>query len=292
MAIALVAHPALGVLASRLGDELPVTGLYYPARSLPRDASLPFFTDLTTMLEETGARVCAFLSPYDGLHDDVAICLRVGVGVLCAGPVPKMDLTAAQSICEQTGARLTWGNIHHFSPLFNKALAQRRHPSFAAPVYLRLLAGAHGPGLLPTWWSAYNIWTFAVELLAESPSQLHISANNRGRAYHAVLTATTKSGASLQLVIGPQRPLAELTLLGRGGLVSASAGQGSIALASTQGTQLMQDILPLPEIAWLRDFSKKKDPSFPDESTLGFAMTLLSSLRRALKQRCPVELSL
>ena len=63
MAIALVAHPTLGTLSGQLGDALPVTGIYYPARTRPKDAALPFFADLTAMLAETGASICAFLSP-------------------------------------------------------------------------------------------------------------------------------------------------------------------------------------------------------------------------------------
>ena len=79
MAIALVAHPTLGTLAGQLGAALPITGLYYPARSRPKDATLPFFADLTAMLEETGADVCAFLSPYTDLAKDIGICLEAGV---------------------------------------------------------------------------------------------------------------------------------------------------------------------------------------------------------------------
>ena len=135
MTIALSAHPTLDPLVGQLAAALPIKGLYYPARRHP-DTTLPFFSDLPTMLQATSPRVCAFLSPYADLHDDVRICHQAGVAVLCAGPVPKADLPIAS------------GGVHRGSPLFAKALQQRRDPSFAEPVYLRLVAGVQGPGLL------------------------------------------------------------------------------------------------------------------------------------------------
>ena len=90
MTIALSAHPALNPLVGQLADALPIKGLYYPARRNP-DSDLPFFSDLPAMLQATSPRVCAFLSPYADLHNDVHTCLQANVAVLCAGPVPKAD---------------------------------------------------------------------------------------------------------------------------------------------------------------------------------------------------------
>lgn len=289
MAIALVAHPALGALAEQLGDALPITGLYYPARSHPRDATLPFFSDLSAMLAETGASSCVFLSPYQGLHKDIGICLEIGIDVLCAGPVPQLD----NQIVLQTSNQLVIGGIHHSSPLFNKALVQRNNPSFAAAVYLRFISGAQGPGLLPAWWAACSQWAFAVDLLGESPTSLHLSAYHQGRAYQVSLTAVTPSGTAIQLVIAPQRALSELTLLGQGGLISASSAQGGIALASALGTQVMHDVLDPPEIAWVQRYKEKKDrPQFDRSSPASYGPILLRGLRQALRLRQPVSLSL
>ena len=134
MTIALSAHPTLDPLVGQLAAALPIKGLYYPARRHP-DTTLPFFSDLPAMLQATSPRVCAFLSPYAALRDDVRICHQAGVAVLCAGPVPKADLPIAS------------GGVHRGSPLFAKALQQRRDPSFAEPVYLRLVAGVQGAGI-------------------------------------------------------------------------------------------------------------------------------------------------
>ena len=94
MTIALSAHPALVPLVGQLAAALPIKGLYYPARQHP-DTDLPFFSDLSAMLQATSPRVCAFLSPYADLHSDVHTCLQSGVAVLCAGPVPKAELPIA-----------------------------------------------------------------------------------------------------------------------------------------------------------------------------------------------------
>ena len=109
------------------------------------------------MLQATKPRVCAFLSPYADLHNDVHTCLQAGVAVLCAGPVPKADQPIAS------------GGVHRGSPLFAKALQQRRDPSFAEPVYLRLVAGVQEPGLLPAWWAIYRQLAFSSDLLGETP---------------------------------------------------------------------------------------------------------------------------
>ena len=103
MTIALSAHPALAPLVSQLAAALPIKGLYYPARQNP-STDLPFFSDLSAMLQATSPRVCAFLSPYADLHSDVHTCLQAGVAVLCAGPVPKADFPIAS------------GGIHRGSP--------------------------------------------------------------------------------------------------------------------------------------------------------------------------------
>ena len=95
MTIALSAHPALNPLVGQLAAALPIKGLYYPARRNP-GTDLPFFSDLPAMLQATNPRVCAFLSPYADLHNDVHTCLQAGVAVLCAGPVPKADLAHRQ----------------------------------------------------------------------------------------------------------------------------------------------------------------------------------------------------
>ena len=156
MTIALSAHPTLNPLVGQLADALPIKGLYYPARRNP-DSDLPFFSDLSAMLQATNPRVCAFLSPYADLHNDVHTCLQAGVAVLCAGPVPKADQPIAS------------GGVHRGSPLFAKALQQRRDPSFAEPVYLRLVAGAQEPGLLPAWWAICRQLAFASDLLGRDP---------------------------------------------------------------------------------------------------------------------------
>ncbi len=289
MAIALVAHPALGAVTEQISEALPVAGLYYPARSHRSDPTLPFYGDLTAMLEETGARTCAFLSPYQNLHKDVKTCLETGVDVLCGGPIPQLnDQTALQS-----KARLTIGGIHHSSALFNKALQQRLNPSFAQAVYLRLLSGAQGPGLLPAWWAACKQWTLAIDLLGETPLQLHISAYRQGRAYQIALTAAAMSGTTVQLLIAPQRTLTELTLLGTGGTISASSAQNGIALSNAQGTRIMPDVLPPAEIEWLRRFEHKNAPPQPDGASISdCGPLLLRGLRQALRQKRPIALKL
>ena len=274
MTITLSAHPALNPLVGQLADALPIKGLYYPARRNP-GTDLPFFSDLPAMLQATSPRVCAFLSPYADLHNDVHTCLQAGVAVLCAGPVPKADQPIAS------------GGIHRGSPLFAKALQQRRNSSFAEPVYLRLVAGVQEPGLLPAWWAACGQLSLASDLLGETPSQVHLCANRHGRAYQVVLTATAPSGASIQLVVAPQPALAELTLLGQGGVISASAAHNGIALANAKGTHVVPDAATPPaELAWLRDFLEKENP--PSENSGDSGQALLSGLRRALKTRQPV----
>ncbi len=289
MAIALVAHPALGAVTEQISEALPVAGLYYPARSHRSDPTLPFYGDLTAMLEETGARTCAFLSPYQNLHKDVKTCLETGVDVLCGGPIPQLDDQTAL----QSKARLTIGGVHHSSALFNKALQQRLNPSFAQAVYLRLLSGAQGPGLLPAWWAACKQWTLAIDLLGETPLQLHISAYRQGRAYQIALTAAATSGTTVQLLIAPQRTLTELTLLGTGGTISASSVQNGIALSNAQGTRIMPDVLPPAEIEWLRRFEHKNAPPQPDGASISdCGPLLLRGLRQALRQKRPIALKL
>ena len=278
MTIALSAHPTLNPLVGQLADALPIKGLYYPARRNP-DTDLPFFSDLPAMLQATSPRVCAFLSPYADLHNDVHTCLQAGVAVLCAGPVPKADQPIAT------------GGIHRGSPLFAKALQQRRDPSFDEPVYLRLMVGAQEPGLLPAWWAVCRQLAFASDLLNETPDQVHLCANRHGRAYQVALTATVPSGASIQLVVAPQSALAELTLLGRGGVISASAAHSGIALASPKGTHVVPDAATPPaELAWLRDFLEKENA--PSEHSGDSGQALLSGLRRALRTRQPVLVNL
>ena len=278
MTIALSAHPALNPLVAQLAAALPIKGLYYPARRNP-GTDLPFFSDLPAMLQATSPRICAFLSPYADLHNDAHTCLQAGVAVLCAGPVPKAD----QSIAS--------GGIHRGSPLFAKALQKRRDPSFAEPVYLRLVAGVQEPGLLPAWWAACGQLALASDLLGESPAQVNLCANRHGRAYQVVLTATTPSGAALQLVVAPQSALAELTLLGRGGVISSSAAHSGIALSSAKGTHVVPDATTPPaELAWLRDFCEKENA--PSEHSGDCGQALLSGLRRALRTRPPVLVNL
>lgn len=274
MTIALSAHPTLNPLVAQLAAALPIKGLYYPARRNP-DTDLPFFSDLSAMLQATSPRVCAFLSPYADLHNDVHTCLQSGVAVLCAGPVPKADQPIAT------------GGIHRGSPLFAKALQQRSNSSFGEPVYLRLVAGVQEPGLLPAWWAVCRQLSFASDLLGETPSQVHLCANRHGRAYQVTLTATAPSSASIQLVVAPQPALAELTLLGRGGVISASAAHSGIALASVKGTHVIPDAATPPaELAWLRNFLEKENATSEYSSDSGQA--LLSGLRRALRTRQPV----
>ena len=274
MTIALSAHPTLSSLVGQLATALPIKSLYYPAQRHPNTA-LTFFSDLPTMLQATSPRVCAFLSPYADLHNDIHTCLQAGVAVLCAGPVPKADQPIAS------------GGIHRGSPLFAKALQQRRNPSFAEPVYLRLVAGVHEPGLLPAWWAICSQLAFASDLLGETPAQVHLCANRHGRAYQVVLTATVPSGAAIQLVVAPQPAVAELTLLGRGGVISASAAHSGIALASAKGTQVVPDAATPPaELAWLRDFCEKENA--PSEHADDRGQALLSGLRRALRTHQPV----
>ena len=278
MTIALSAHPALDPLVGQLAAALPIKGLYYPARRNP-DTDLPFFSDLPAMLQATSPRVCAFLSPYADLHNDVHTCLQAGVAVLCAGPVPKADRPIAS------------GGVHRGSPLFSKALQQRRDPAFGYPVYLRLVAGVQEQGLLPAWWAACGQLALANDLLGESPAQVHLCANRHGRAYQVVLTATAPSGASIQLVVAPQPALTELTLLGRGGVISASAAQSGIALASAKGTHVVPDAATPPaELAWLRDSLEKENE--PSEHSGDSGQALLRGLRRALRTRQPVLVNL
>ena len=274
MTIALSAHPALAPLVGQLAAALPIKGLYYPARRNP-STDLPFFSDLSAMLQATSPRVCAFLSPYADLHNDIHTCLQAGVAVLCAGPVPKADQPIAS------------GGIHRGSPLFAKALQQRRDPSFAEPVYLRLVAGVQEPGLLPAWWAICRQLSFASDLLGETPSQAYICANRHGRAYQVVLTSTAPSGASIQLVVAPQSALTELTLLGRGGVISASSTHSGITLANAKGTHVVPDAATPPaELAWLRDFLENENP--PSEHSGDSGQALLSGLRRALRTHQPV----
>ena len=286
MTIALSAHPTLAPLVGQLAAALPIEGLYYPARRNPGTA-LPFFSDLPAMLQATNPRVCAFLSPYADLRNDVRTCLQAGVAVLCAGPVPKADFRLSSS----RSLPIASGGVHRGSPLFAKALQQRRDPSFAEPVYLRLVAGAQEPGLLPAWWAACRQLAFASDLLGATPAQGHLCANRHGRAYQVVLTATAPSGAALQLVVAPQPTLAELTLLGRGGVISASAAHSGIALASAKGTHIVPDATAPPaELAWLRDFLEKENS--PSEHSGDGGQALLSGLRRALRTRQPILVTL
>ena len=274
MTIALSAHPALAPLVGQLVAALPIKGLYYPARRHPSTA-LPFFSNLSAMLQATNPRVCAFLSPYADLHNDVHTCLQADVAVLCAGPVPKADQPIAS------------GGIHRGSPLFAKAFQQRSNPSFGEPVYLRLVAGVQEPGLLPAWWTICRQLALASDLLGEFPSEVHLCANRHGRAYQVTLTATAPSGASIQLVVAPQPAIAELTLLGRGGVISSSAAHSGIALASAKGTHVVPDAATPPaELAWLRDFLEKENALSEHSGDSGQA--LLSGLRRALRTRQPV----
>ncbi len=279
MTIALSAHPTLAPLVGQLVDALPIKGLYYPTRRHPSSSTLPFFSDLSAMLQATNPRVCAFLSPYAALGDDVHTCRQAGVAILCAGPVPKATVPIAS------------GGVHCGSPLFAQVLKQRSDPLFGEPVYLRLVTGVQEPGLLPAWWASYGQLAFASDLLGEPPAQVHLCANRRGRAYQVVLTATVPSGAAIQLVVVPQSALAELTLLGRGGVISASAAQSGIALASTKGTHVVPDsATPPAELAWLRDFWERENA--PSEHSGDSGQALLSSLRRALKTRQPVLVDL
>ena len=284
MAIALVAHPTLAALTSQLGDILPVSGIHYPSRSRPKGAALPFFGDLSAMLEETGARACAFLSPYASIDKDVELCLAVGVDVLCGGPLPKLKRTP--DIGDRS--RCAIGAVHRFSPLFAKARQQRENPSFGEPVYLRLVAGAQGPGLLPAWWTACNQWALALDLLGETPPAVYLSANNRGRAYHVVLTATAPSGTIIQIAVAPQNRLAEFSLIGRGGSLTASATQSGLTLAGAQSTRILHDATPPPELAWMRAFYDDEDSPVTDESSFGTPLLFLQGLRRALRQRQPI----
>lgn len=277
MTIALSAHPALDPLVGQLAAVLPVEGLYYPVRRQASTA-LPFFSDLPTLLQATNPRVCAFLSPYADLHNDVRTCFQADIAVLCAGPVPKADRPIAS------------GGVHRGSPLFAKALQQRRDPLFAEPVYLRLVAGVQEPGLLPAWWAACRQLAFASDLLSATPAPVHLCANRHGRAYQVVLTGTTPSGAALQLVVAPQPALAELTLLGQGGVIAASAAHSGITLASPKGTHVVPDATAPPdELAWLRDFCEQKNP--PSEHSDDRGQALLGGLRQALRTRQPVLLN-
>ena len=277
MTIVLSAHPALDPLVGQLAAILPVEGLYYPVRRQASTA-LPFFSDLPTLLQATNPRVCAFLSPYADLHNDVRTCLQADIAVLCAGPVPKADRPIAS------------GGVHRGSPLFAKALQQRRDPLFAEPVYLRLVAGVQEPGLLPAWWAACRQLAFASDLLSATPDQVHLCANRHGRAYQVVLTGTTPSGAALQLVVAPQPALAELTLLGQGGVIAASAAHSGITLASPKGTHVVPDATAPPdELAWLRDFCEQENP--PSEHSDDRGQALLGGLRQALRTRQPVLLN-
>ena len=277
MTIALSAHPALDPLVGQLAAILPVEGLYYPVRRQASTA-LPFFDDLPTLLQATNPRVCAFLSPYADLHNDVRTCLQANIAVLCAGPVPKVDRPIAS------------GGVHRGSPLFAKALQQRRDPLFAEPVYLRLVTGVQEPGLLPAWWAACRQLAFASDLLSATPAQVHLCANRHGRAYQVVLTGTTPSGAALQLVVAPQPALAELTLLGQGGVIAASAAHSGITLASPKGTHVVPDATAPPdELAWLRDFCEQENP--PSEHSDDRGQALLGGLRQALRTRQPVLLN-
>ena len=201
---------------------------------------------------------------------------KPGVAVLCAGPVPKTDQPHRQ-----------WRRPSRVPLVCQGATEAARIPSFAEPVYLRLVAGVQEPGLLPAWWAACGQLALASDLLGESPTQVHLCANRHGRAYQVVLTATAPSGASIQLVVAPQPALAELTLLGRGGVISSSAVHSGIALSSAKGTHVVPaETTPPAELAWLRDFCEKANA--PSEHSDDNGQALLSGLRRALRTRQPV----
>lgn len=101
------------------------------------------------------------------------------------------------------------------------------------------------------------------------------------------MTAIVPSGAAIQLVVAPQSALAELTLLGRGGVLSASAAHSGIALANAKGTHVVPDATTPPaELAWLRDFWEKEN--WPSGYSGDSGQALLSGLRRALRTRQPV----
>ena len=271
--------PTLDPLVGQLAAALPIKGLYYPVRRHPGTA-LPFFSDLPAMLQATSPRVCAFLSPYAALHDDVRICHQAGVAVLCAGPVPKADLPIAS------------GGVHRGSPLFAKALQQRRDPSFAEPVYLRLVAGVQEPGLLPAWWAACRQLALASDLLGETPSQAHLCANRHGRAYQVVLTATAPSGAALQLVRRSPACAGRVDLAGPRrrdlGQRARTVGSPYPALREPKSCRTRQ--LLRPNWRGLRDFWEKKNP--PSEHSGDYGQALLGGLRRALRTRQPVLINL
>ena len=294
MSIVLVAHSALSSLVKRIGNALPVDGLYYPTgSSQPRDRSMPVYSNLTAMLEETGATTCAFLSPYQGMHRDVITCLESGRDTLCSGPVPQLGEQTVAQINTTSDVRLLTNGAHRFSPLFIKALEQRHHPSFAKAVYLRLVSGGQGPGQLSAWWNAYGQLAFAIDLLGETISQLHISACHLGRAYQITLTAATATGTSIQLTTAPQHSLSEMTLLGQGGVITASAAQSGIAIAGGQGTLNMPDVLAPAEIAWIQGFRQKTDPPAPLNSSccIPDSQGLLRALRQALREGRPILLT-
>ena len=190
-------------------------------------------------------------------------------------------------------ARLLTDGAHRFSHLFIKALEQRRNPSFAKAVYLRLLSGGQGPGQLSAWWNAHRQLAFATDLLGETVSELHISACHSGRAYQITLTAATASGTSIQLTTAPQHSLSEMTLLGQGGVITASAAQSGIAIAGGQGTLNMPDVLAPAEIAWIQGFRKNVEPPTPlnGSSCMPDSQRLLRGLRQAVRDGRPISLT-
>jgi predicted dehydrogenase len=289
MAIALVATPSQAELVAHLDARLPIAGLFTPGRR-PAGPQAPLFTDLTAMLQQSGALTCCFLAPYVALEKDVRTCLEAGIDVLCAGPLPCSQKAIDQLLATtgRNGARLAWGGAYRFSPLFQALRQQRSLPSFGSPVYLRQVAGG-GHGLLLAWWALCELLSQALELLDARLEAVHLSACRHRGKYHAALTGRTASRAMAQLLVAPFHP-GDLALLGTGGLLGTNGLAGSAATATAAGTLLHSSPELRPEAAWLSAFAQKKDsPVLPERSTHPLHRAILSGLRRALRQGQPVR---
>ncbi|MEW6750706.1 MAG: hypothetical protein AB1505_06980 [Candidatus Latescibacterota bacterium] len=325
--LVLVASTAQQAHVLAIAARTPLAGVCGTGRRRLQGLPVPLLRGLPC-IPGTG-EACCFLTAVPGLTRCVLELVRQGVHVLCAGPPAAGQEECARLLAEARarGVRLAWGGRHRDSALHLELVrqvgkppvpplpeppgpatpgqpppahlpdhpARGGEPAFGQPVHLRLLAGC-GNGLLEAWWALCGALEQALDLVPGPVEAAHATAARRRGLYHATLTLRTAARALVQLVAAPAAlSLAgEVSLLGTGGLLAASAAGGNGVLAGPAAAELLPRPALLGEPGWIARFlCGPGEPGLDGghEQLAGLQAALLTGLRLSLRRHLPVPVS-
>ena len=295
LTVGLIANAQDHSLIKYLQHHFTISGVYLQGDDDANITAFPIIKDIASLLK-TNPKLCCFLSPYQGLEDDLRRCLENGSHVLGAGPLftSTTQYKHIQALAQKNGLHLQWNPMHIHSARHQTLLTQSRRSAFGTPVYLRQIRG-NGHSLLAAWWATTALYDAAVDLLG-TPSRLLVNAHTAANGYYqVVITLQTINEANAQLIVSPTSIPGEghLSFLGSGAMLSDADPFATQTLISND------TFLPAPDFpvhqAWLTNFiAQLSNPpkTYPDICQLEVYHRFLFAIEQAQTQHQAIDLAL